>query len=163
MTSLVRDRAGAERARIVRQLRTLVAGLQHSARAVEARSGVTNAQLYILRQLVDVPALSIGELAEGSRARPNAVSALVRRLVDTGLARRIADPADARRAAVSITASGRRVVKRAPQPPLEQLLAGLDRLADRDVHRLQRGLAKLLAALELTVDDAPFLFEDGRA
>lgn len=163
VTSPVQDRVTAARARVVRQLRTLVSGLQHSARAVEARSGVTNAQLFVLRQLAEGTSLSITELAERLRARPNAVSALVRRLVDSGLVRRIVDPDDARRAAVSITASGRRVVKRAPLPPVEQLLAGLEQLDERDIHRLSRGLAKLVVALGLSPDDAPFLFEDGRA
>ena len=50
-----RRRSTAVRAQALERVRTLVAALSHSARAVERRTGVTNAQLFLLQQLAEPP------------------------------------------------------------------------------------------------------------
>jgi DNA-binding MarR family transcriptional regulator len=143
-------------------LRILVAALSQSARAVEAHTGVTNAQLFVLRQLATAPTLSVNDLAERTRTRQNTVSSVVGRLVRAGLVAKVRSAADARRAALSLTPRGRRILAKAPASPTETLITGFDALAPRQLQGLARGLTALVDALDLNVDDAPMLFEDPR-
>ena len=143
-------------------IRTLVAALTQSARTIEAHTGITNAQLFLLRQIAGSEALSINELAERARTRQNTVSSVVSRLVEAGLVEKVRSEDDARRAVLSLTRAGKRVLARAQSSPTEVLIAGLDSLRPRDVRNLAAGLQALITALELTADEPPMLFEDGR-
>lgn len=143
-------------------IRTLVAALTQSARTIEAHTGITNAQLFLLRQIADSDSLSINDLAERARTRQNTVSSVVGRLADAGLVEKVRSEADGRRAALSLTRAGKRALARAPSSPTEVLIAGLDALRPQDVRDLAAGLRALLAALELSVDEPPMLFEDRR-
>lgn len=143
-------------------IRTLVAALTQSARTIEAHTGITNAQLFLLRQIAGSDALSINDLAERARTRQNTVSSVVSRLVEAGLVEKVRSEDDARRAALSLTRAGNRVLARAQPSPTEVLIAGLDSLRRQDVRNLAAGLQALITALNLTVDEPPMLFEDAR-
>jgi DNA-binding MarR family transcriptional regulator len=143
-------------------IRILIAALTHSARTIEAHTGITNAQLFLLRQIAASDALSINELAGRARTRQNTVSSVVGRLADAGLVEKARSAADGRRAAVSLTRAGKRMLARAPASPTEVLMAGLDSLRPEEVRKLAVGLRALITALELTVEEPPMLFEDGR-
>ena len=81
------------------------------------------------------------------------------RLVIAGLVESARASDDARRAALSLTPKGRRLLARAPASPTEELIAGIDSLSRRDARSLADGLRALVDALDLVVDDAPMLFE----
>lgn len=140
-------------------LRIVVASLSRSARAIETTSGVTNAQLFLLRQIAAAERLSVTDLAHRIGARQNAVSPVLRRLVVAGLVQRAASDADGRRVELSLTASGRRMLRRVPAPPTEKLLRALESLPPADHHALSVGLASLVDALGLDPSAAPLLFE----
>src|ERR671935_128422 len=105
----------AERALALQCIRALVGTLSRSARAVERRTGVTNAQLFVLQQLAAGEGLSINELAARALTGQNTVSTVVARLVERGLVRRKRAEDDARRAVVSLPPAGRRLLERAPE------------------------------------------------
>lgn len=140
-------------------LRALVAALSGSARAIESRTGLTNAQLFLLRQIATKDAMSINELAERAHTRQNTVSAVVGGLEAVGMVRKSQSPFDRRKAAVTITPKGKRVLARAPRSPTEILITGLAALQQADARALAAGLAALVGTLELRTDDAPLLFE----
>ncbi|MEO5799809.1 MAG: MarR family transcriptional regulator [Gemmatimonadales bacterium] len=147
------------RAGSLRLIRALVASLDFSAREVEATTGLTNAQLFVLRQLAANDHPSINDLAQRMRARQNTVSALVTRLVSAGYVEREQSPLDGRRAVLSLTRSGRRLVKHSPPAPLERLLEALDGMSLKEVRALARGLAPLVERLGVKPEFAPLLFE----
>lgn len=147
------------RAGALRLVRALVTALDRSAREVEATTGITNAQLFVLRQLAGGGNLSVNELAERLQARQNTVSALLKRLVAAGLVTRARAADDGRRAEISLTPAGRRLVRRAPRAPLEQLLGALEALSAAEVRTLSRGLAPLVARLGVAPESASVLFE----
>jgi DNA-binding MarR family transcriptional regulator len=149
----------SDRERSLTLLRALVASLTRSARAVESTTGLTNAQLFLLRQTARRNEISINELAALARIRQNGVSAVVTGLVKAGMLQKVRSPADQRRAALSLTAKGRRTLTRAPVSGTEALIAGLEALDSGDLRALVRGLTALITILRLEPDRAPMLFE----
>ena len=140
-------------------MRVVVGALSRSARSVERRTGVTTAQLFVLRQLADADSLSLGEVADRTLTRQSTVSIVVARLVERGLVRRQRAADDRRRLELSITPAGRRLLNRAPEPTTGRLLAALDELTDEQLRSLSRGLDALVAALGIESRAAGMLFE----
>lgn len=147
------------RADALDDIRALVAALTRSARSVERRTGVTNAQLFVLRQLAERGGLSLGELADQTLTRQSTVSTVVARLAEQGFVRRARARDDRRRLELSVTAAGLRVLRDAPEPPTGRLLGALDTLATSQLAALTSGLDALMAALGLERRSAAMLFE----
>ena len=149
---------------VLRSFRAIIAALSRSARAIEARTGVTNAQLFVLQQLRTEEMLGINDLAARARTGQSAVSIVVRRLVRRGLVRRRRSLTDGRRVGVSLTAAGRALVRQAPEPPTTRLLVAVGRLGPRNLGALARGVTALVAAMGITGETPSMLFErDGSA
>ncbi len=145
--------------RTLTSIRALVETLTQSARAVERRTGVTNAQLFILRELQDGSELTINELAARVLTQQSTVSLLVTRLSRAGLVRRQRGEQDARQVCVTITPKGRHVTRRAPVPPLTRLVNALAQLNPEQRRALEHGLAALLKRMGVaSVSNRP-LFE----
>lgn len=144
---------------VMNAIRALVAALSQSARAIERETGVTNAQLFVLRELAEHEPLSINDLAARAMTLQSTASLLVARLVSLGLVRRAADVNDARRALITLTARGRRIVEQAPEPPTAQVLRALRKLTPRTRGRLGTALTGLLDSMGLSRTESPPLFE----
>lgn len=149
-----------ERRAALQSVRALVGVLRRSARSVERHTGVTNAQLFLLRALARREDASLAELAALARTRRNAVSAVVTRLVRQGLVRRTRAEADRRRVRLALTARGRTLLRRAPEPPTARLIDALETLSAREARALARGLGALTHALSLDPMPAGMLFEE---
>lgn len=144
---------------VLRALRTLIGALSRSARTIEARTGVTNAQVFILQQLQTEEALCINALAARACTGQSAVSIVVRRLVRRGLVSRRRSAADGRHVVVSLTVAGRALVRQAPEPPTAHMLAAVGRLDHRDLRALARGLTALVTAMGIAGETPSMLFE----
>ena len=140
-------------------IRALVAALARSARSVERRTGVTTAQLFVLRQLAESDTLSLGEIADRTLTRQSTVSVVVARLVERGLVRRDRAAEDRRRLELSLTPAGRRLLTRAPEPTTGRLLTALDELTTDQLQSLSTGLDALIGTLGLESRAAGMLFE----
>ncbi|MFN8574721.1 MAG: MarR family transcriptional regulator [Gemmatimonadaceae bacterium] len=143
-------------------LRTVIGALSQSARKVEQRTGVTNAQLFLLHQLNAEGPLTVSELADRVRTTQSTVSIVVARLVRAKLVAKTRSAADARRAVVTLSSVGREVLRRAPPAPTAALLRAVDRLAPRDAQALADGLEALRKALKLPAGKPPLLFEEAK-
>lgn len=156
------DNAAQSRSAALHALRAIVAALGRSARSVESRTGLTNGQLFLLRKLADREAMPVTALAESARARQNTVSTMLVRLVQAGLVRKARTTADARRAMLSLTPAGRRMLDRAPTPPTSTLLDAMHQVSDAEARALAKGLSALARSLGVPVSGAPMLFEAQR-
>ena len=149
-------------ARAMDAARRLVRALAGSARAVQARSGISGAQLFILRQLAGAGRpLSINELAVLTLTHQSTVSGVVTRLVERRLVTRAPSPDDARRSAVALTAQGRTLLAAAPPTVQTQLVDGLARLAPARRAALADALEAWLEAAGIGDQPAQLFFEDG--
>lgn len=133
--------------------------MYHSARAVESRTGLTNAQLTILRLVARHGPLTVTEIAAHVRAGQSGVSMVVSRLNLAKLVGRTIPKADRRRVLVNATAAGRRVLRRSPRPPTEELLTALDQLTPAQAEAIARSLSTLLRKLRRGVTPEHMLFE----
>src|SRR6185503_8449790 len=93
-------------------IRRIVRALRLAGSAAERSLGVSGAQLFVLQQLAEGKAPSIADIAAQTATDPSSVSVVVSRLVERGLAARRVSRADARRAEVVITPSGRALLRR---------------------------------------------------
>lgn len=145
-------------------IRRLVTALGESARAVEQRTGVTNAQVFVLRLLAqnrESDGLTINALAARTLTQQSTVSLLVQRLESKGFVERQRASDDARRVLVSLTREGRAIARRAPEPPLARMLRSLDTLPGDELQALTHGLGSLLKAMKAPPALEP-LFETGK-
>lgn len=159
-TTRARRAAGTDVGRVVDAIRRLDRGLRLVAREVEATTGASAAQLFVLRQLSSANAMSISALAERTMTDRSSVSAVVDRLAERGLVVRRPSEQDRRRAEVRVTPAGRALLEQAPAAPTARLLAALEALPGPTVARLARDLARLNEALGLSGAPAPLLFGD---
>lgn len=159
MTSIHRSGKHPSRAAALAAVRALVDALYRSARGVEERTGRTNAQVSILRHVARHGPLTVNEVAASARTGQSTASLVLTRLQRAGLVRRVPSREDRRRVLVEVTARGRALVRRAPRPATDQLIAALDALSERDAAAVARCLAPLLRALHKSAARPPMLFE----
>lgn len=144
----------------VTSIRRLVRVLRIAANRTQVTAGISAAQLFVLQQLGADTALSLNQLAAQTFTDRSSVAAVVDRLHTQGLLDRAVDPADRRRAAVRITAKGRRILDRAADAPTTVLIAALKTLGSRQRASLAAALEQLTVALGASGGPAPMLFND---
>ena len=81
---------------VLDSIRRIVQLLRRSSNLSEKKLGLSSAQLFVLHKLVDVQALSVGELAERTLTSQSSVSEVVQKLVSAGHVARARSPRDAR-------------------------------------------------------------------
>lgn len=141
-------------------IRRIVRMLRVSARASERLVGISGAQLFVMQQLADAGPCSIGELAERTLTHQSSVSVVVSRLIERGLVTRRASEADARRAEVALSPSGRTLLRRAPPMAQAHLIAGLGRMEASERSALAQGLAALVREIGADAQAPTLFFED---
>ena len=142
-------------------IRSVVRALNLNTRAIEQRSGISLAQLFVLEQLAQRPAVSLTDLAERTATHQSSVSVVVQRLVDRGLVSRTRSASDRRFVEIVITDVGREVLMKAPETVQIKLLNGLSRLADAERDRLAALLEHWANAAGIDVPlETPMFLED---
>lgn len=91
----------------MRLLWALSHALASLSKRMESELGVTGPQRLALRILGRVPGLSARDLAGTLHLHPSTLTGVLRRLEARGFVRREADPDDARRAKLTLTATGK--------------------------------------------------------
>lgn len=159
-------RAGAAltRAQSVRvvmdALRRIVRGLRLTARDAERTAGISGAQLFVLQALAEGKAASLNDLAVRTCTDQSSVSVVVSRLVERGLVARTPSELDARRIELSLSAAGRRLVRRSPEPTQARLLAGLQRMGAPELASLRDGLEAIVQVIGASDETAEMFFDD---
>jgi DNA-binding MarR family transcriptional regulator len=145
---------------VMNSIRRIVRALRLSAREAERGAGISGAQLFVLQSLVNRPASSLNELAERTFTDQSSVSVVVKRLIGRKLVARKQSPVDARRIELNLTAAGRRLLARCPEPTQLRLLGALRRLSPAELATLRSALGRLED--EMGIDEATpaMLFED---
>ena len=149
-------------ARTLDSLRSIVRAIGGLSRT-PAKSGISGAQLFALRQIGETPGVSLGDLAARTLARQSSVSELVARMAERGLINRTVDASDARQVHLSLTAKGRRAIAESRSTAQERLIAGLEMLPRAKREQLADNLEAWLAASGFAdVPPTMFFEKEGR-
>src|SRR5438270_939704 len=140
-------------------VRGLVQALGRSASTVERKTGVTNAQLFLLQQIRADRNLTVNDLAARAMRSQSTVSIVLSRLERHGLVERARSPHDGRSVVLGLTASGRRLLRRAPAPATSEVLDALRRLTRDELKAVSRGLSALRRELGPRDEEPDMLFE----
>jgi DNA-binding MarR family transcriptional regulator len=146
-------------ANALQAVRALVQVLSESARTVESRTGVTNAQLFLLQQIRAEPSLTVNDLASRAMTHQSTVSIVLSRLERRGLVERARSPTDGRSVVLRLTPRGRRLLRRAPMPATSEALEALGKLTRPELRALTRGLSALGRELGFSSSQPGMLFE----
>jgi|SRR5947207_3134779 len=145
--------------RALNALRRLVRGLRTAAESVERQLSVSAAQLFVMRELAQVPDQSVKDLAVLTMTTHSTVSQVVAQLIAKGLVTRTTDPRDGRRAVLRLTRQGATLLKRSPRAIQEDLIEGFSALRPVERRALASGLEKWLEASGLGRIPSTMLFE----
>ena len=148
-----------ELSRALNALRRMVRGLRSAAEAVERELNVSAAQLFVLRELAQVPDQSVKDLAAVTMTTHSTVSQVVSQLLAKGLVTRTRDEGDGRRAVLRLTRQGAALVKRSPRVIQADLIKGFGALRAPDRLALANGLERWLDASGLGGVPSSMLFE----
>ena len=140
-------------------LRRIVRALGVSSRTAEHTAGITGAQLLVLQRLSETPAHSLNDLAERTFTHQSTVSVVVDRLVARRFVKRERSKEDSRKILLSLTATGRTALRKAPPPAQTQLIDALRRLPPRQLRAIGDGLTAAATTMGLG-DLTPLLFFD---
>jgi DNA-binding MarR family transcriptional regulator len=147
---------GDDAAQVVNSLRRLFKAIQEYSKAILARTGLSGPQVWALTVLEKEPGLSLGELSERLFAHPSTVSGIVDRLAERGAVLRVVDSADRRGIRLSLTALGRRILRKAPPPVQLGLRRALERMPATRLRELRYTLEEIVRVTVARQVDAPF-------
>ncbi len=139
---------------VLRQFRVVIRSIQRHYQWVEARCGVSGAQLWAMERIDSTPGLSPGDLARDLAVHPSTASNLLARLEQLGFIERRRGSRDQRRVQLHLTATGASVLRKAPRPLKGVLQQALIDLPAGSLDALHRGLVELLALMRVRDDTA---------
>ena len=146
---------------VVDALRRIVHELRVTTHRAEDEVGLSGAQLFVLRELAAEPGISIRRLSQRTLTDPSSVSVVVARLVERGFITRKSDASDARRSVLAVSAKGRALLTRAPEPFQARLFAALRELPAARLREIRLGLAHVIETTAVASDGtAPPFFEE---
>jgi DNA-binding MarR family transcriptional regulator len=133
-------------------------GLQRRSKRMAATLGVTGPQRLVLRIAGRFPGISAGQLAAILHLHPSTLTGVFRRLSRGGLITRRRDPRDGRRAALALSAAGRRVdveTSGTIEAELDAMLKAVPRRKTRAAQDVLRALAERLQAQPAPAERRP--------
>ena len=152
--------AERETRQVLDAIRRLVRSLRESSRAAEKRVGLSGAQLFVLQALDRSGPLSVNELAAATVTHQSSVSVVVARLVAQGLVSRFQSARDRRRLDLSLTAKGRKLLRRSPGAAQERLIDGLRRMSGAERQTLAASLQRLVKRMGIESGAPSMFFEE---
>ena len=138
---------GSDIDRIASDLRVGVGLLRRRLRQAKPEGGLSFPELSALARLDRSGPTTSADLARAEQISPQSMGATLAGLQDRGLVARSADPGDGRRIILSLTASGRALVRRRRAESDRRLATALAETFTEDELRDLRAAAPLLARL----------------
>jgi MarR family transcriptional regulator, organic hydroperoxide resistance regulator len=129
---------------VLQHIRELLRVSQQHFQRIEARCGVSGAQLWALAEIRARPGSKISELAIALSVHLSTASNLLDRLEAKALVRRQRGKEDQRTVRVYLTPAGQGVLGKAPKPAEGIIPDALQRMPRDALGRLDRDLEKLL-------------------
>lgn len=143
----------------VQSLRRIFKAIEDYSHEVSSSFGITGPQLWALKAISQTAGLTLGALSKKMYLHPSTISGVIDRLEVKGLVRRSRDSADRRVVTVDLTAAGKGLVKRAPNPVQGKMIYGLKKLRKDELHAIYESMRKLTEIVEAEHVKAIFFFD----
>jgi DNA-binding MarR family transcriptional regulator len=134
---------------VLGQFRLIFRSVKKHFQHLQDRTGVSGAQIWALAELERRPGLRVSELARSMAVHQSTASNLVDRLQRAGLVRRARSAQDQRVVHLTLTASGRRLIARAPRPLEGVLPDALNTLTPAQLRALRSQLDGLARCMKV--------------
>jgi len=144
-------RAGGRKdllAETVEMLHRVFQAVDVFSRQVLRDFGVTGPQVWALRSIDRAGVASMGDLAQAMHLHMSTVTGIIDRLEAASLVTRGRSEADARVSEIRLTARGRAILARAPEPPRSKAARGLQRLSPRELRQVHSSLRLVARAMD---------------
>jgi MarR family transcriptional regulator, organic hydroperoxide resistance regulator len=143
-------------AEVLRLLRRLFRAIHVYSKAILAKAGLSGPQVWALTILAAHPGLSARDLAARMFVHPSTLTGILERLERKGAIERVVNKSDRRGVRLSVTSSGRRVLRATPPPVQVGLTRALETLPARRLRELRRSLERIARETEVQRLRAPF-------
>lgn len=144
---------------IVQSLRRIFKAIQDYSQGVSKKFGITGPQLWALKTISTEGSLSLGELSKKMYLHPSTITGLVDRLEKKGYVLRDRGQKDRRVVKVQLTAQGKKVVRKAPNPIQGKMIYGLNKLKKRELGSIYDAVQKLVEIAEAQNVKVTFFFD----
>jgi MarR family transcriptional regulator, organic hydroperoxide resistance regulator len=111
--------------------------------------GVSGPQIWALRTIAESRVVNMSDLAQHMHLHVSTVTGIIDRLQAAGLATRERSGADGRVMELRLTARGRSILSRAPEPPRSKAARGLQKLPTAKLRQVRSALYLIAGAMEL--------------
>lgn len=145
---------------VMDNLRRLVQALRLSSSQFERTSGLTAAQVMLLRHIDASAGLSINDLAAQTLTHQSTVSEVVGKLEAKGLVIRHRAVSDGRRRELQLTHAGSSILQSVGKTFTESLIEAVNTLPDPTLDNLSEGLMALVEAAGLQTTPSPMFMEE---
>lgn len=128
----------------LQQFRIIYGCIRQHFREVERKCGISGSQLWILQEVLAEPGIGVSEVAEKLFIHQSTCSQLVEKLAAAELIEKSRSKTDQRRVGLTISATGRKILAKAPGP-LEGVFPSIvSMLDDTQLTELNRSLHNIV-------------------
>jgi len=128
---------------IMQSLRRIFKAIQDYSHEVSDKFGITGPQLWALKTISQNENLSLSDLSRRMYLHPSTMTGLMDRLEKKGYVKRNRDQVDRRVIYLQLTAEGKKLVKRAPNPVQGRMIYGLRNLKKGELSLIYDSVKKL--------------------
>ena len=144
---------------IMQSLRRIFKAIQDYSHEVSEKFGITGPQLWALKTISQNESLSLSDLSERMYLHPSTITGVIDRLERKGYVTRSRDKVDRRVIYVQLSAEGKRLAKRAPNPAQGKMIYGLKNLKKRELNLIYDSVQKLVKIMEVENVKVTFFFD----
>ena len=145
---------GALELKTLQLFRTIVGSARSHDADIRREAGIAGAQLWALSEIARAEGISVNALSDRMALHQTTASNLVNALLERQFIRRARDAGDQRVARLHVTATGKRMLLRAPRPHSGLLPDALNHLDAQQLTELSQCLSVLVTILRRPAEDA---------
>jgi DNA-binding MarR family transcriptional regulator len=133
---------------IMQSLRRIFKAIQEYSHEVLEKYGITGPQLWVLKTIFLGGSLSLGNLSKRMYLHPSTITGLIDVLERKGCVARVRDQEDRRVINILLTAKGKRLAEKAPNPAQGKMIYGLNKLKKEELNLIYDSVQKMVDIME---------------
>lgn len=146
---------------IMQSIRRIFKAIQAYSHEVSEKYGITGPQLWVLKTISLNGNLALGDLGKRMYLHPSTITGLIDVMERKGYVARVRDREDRRVVKVQLTAKGKRLAEKAPNPAQGKMIYGLKKLKNEELNLIYNSVQKMVEIMEAQHVKVTFFFDKG--